>query len=135
MSAVSDAAIESLRGVELFDGLDDGVLQRILDRATEFEVPAGHVLIQPHMEASGMFVVEQGQVLVEGPDLHVERGAGECFGELALLSEHGHRMARVQAKTPVKGLAISRDDFWEMLEAEPRIALTLLRVVGRRLAG
>ena len=132
---MSDSAIESLRSVELFEGLNDDVLGRIFEHATEFEVPAGHVLIQPHMEASGLFIVEDGTVVVEGPDLHVERGAGECFGEMALLSEHGHRMARVQAKTPVRGLAISREDFWELLEAEPRIALSLLRVVGRRFAG
>lgn len=128
------AAVDSLRTVGLFAGLDDRVLTQIVDRATEFEVPAGHVLIQPHMEASGMFIVEEGTVLVEGPGLHLERGAGECFGELALLSEHGHRSARVQARTPVRGLAIARDDFWELLEAEPRLALSLLRVVGDRLA-
>lgn len=134
MTEARSDAVESLRGVELFDGLDDEVLRQIVDRATEFEVPAGHVLIQPHMEASGMFILEEGTVLVEGPGLHIERGAGECFGELALLSEHGHRSARVQAKTPVRGLAIARDDFWKMLEAEPKLALALLRVVGHRLA-
>jgi CRP-like cAMP-binding protein len=126
--------IERLRSVELFAGLGDPVLRRILDRATEFEVPAGHVLIQPHLEASGMFVVEEGTVSVERPDLHVERGPGDFFGELALLSEHGHRSARVQAKTAVRGLAISREDFWAMLEEEPAIAVSMLRVVGHRLS-
>ena len=40
----------------------------------------------------------------------------------------------MRAKTPVKGLAISRMAFKELLEREPRVAVRMLPVLGRRLA-
>lgn len=130
----SPSPIERLRGIELFRELDDPALERIATSATEFEVPAGHVLVQPNMEAAGMFLIEDGTVSVEAPGQHFERGAGECVGELALLAPGLHRTARVQAKTPIRGIAIAREPFEELLTSQPSIALGLLRVVATRLA-
>ena len=92
--------IEKLREIPLFADLHDHTLRRIAELSTEFEEPAGWVLVEVGQPGSGMFVLEEGTVEVQTPDGRAwELGAGEFFGELALLTDHP-RNARIRAKTP-----------------------------------
>ncbi len=126
--------VNALKTIPLFASLPEKSLRRILECANEVEVPAGQVLVQPGLEGSGLFVIEDGTVVVELPQRKAELGAGECFGELALLTPDAVRTARVRAKTPVRVLAISRYDFRKLLESEPKLALSMLETVATRLA-
>ena len=127
--------IPKLRAIPIFAGLDDGALERIAAVATEFEATAGHVLTQPGQQGSGMFIVEEGSVVVE---LHngasVTLGPGEFFGELAILAPGVSRTARVRASTPVRCLAISRLEFDRVLAEQPAIAVAMLPVLAKRIA-
>ncbi|MGH2756218.1 MAG: Crp/Fnr family transcriptional regulator [Actinomycetota bacterium] len=127
--------ISKLRAVPLFAGLNDEALAQILEHATDFEAAPGHVLVQPNQPGAGLFVIEEGSVTVELKDRKIELGEGEFFGELALLDESAVHGARVCAATPLRALAISRDRFDELLENEPSIAKSMLRVLARRLSG
>ncbi len=129
----ADERLARLRGVPIFAGLGDDVLQRILGASTELDVPAGQVLARAHDPGAGMFVLEEGTVVVEAPGRTIELGPGEFFGELSLLVPESTRVARVRAKTQVRCVAINRLDFEELLEDEPRVALAMLPVVARRL--
>jgi CRP-like cAMP-binding protein len=131
---VSEGAAEGLRSVPLFAQLDDDELERVAAVASEFEVPAGHVLIEHGQPGSGMFCITDGSVTVELPGGAVELGPGEFVGELALLADGITRIARVRATTPVKGLALGRAGFAELLEREPHVAVRMLPVLARRLA-
>ena len=126
---------ERLREIPLFSELSDGALRSLSEIAAEVEVPAGQVMIRPYDPGLGMFVVEEGKVVVE---LHqgreVELGPGEFFGELALLIPEGIRAARVRAETDVRCLAIARHDFEALLENEPGISVAMLPVLARRLS-
>jgi CRP-like cAMP-binding protein len=83
---------------------------------------------------SGMYIVEEGRVVVEGHGgLHKELGSGEFFGELTLLVPEAHRVARVRAATDVRCVAIRRDDFTQLIEAEPVLAVAMLPTLARRL--
>ena len=126
-------AVERLRGVPLMATMDDSALKLCAQVATEFEVPAGHVLAEHGQPGSGMFLIAEGTVVVQLPAGPVELGPGEFFGELALLADVG-RIARVRASTPVRGLAIGRKEFSELLDREPRVAVAMLPVLARRLA-
>lgn len=127
-------SVDRLRTIPLFAQLEDPALDRVADLANEFSVPAGHVLIESGHPGLGVFIVEEGTVAVElGDQKTVELGAGDAFGELSVLTDQA-RTARVHAITEVECLAIRRDDFAELLESEPRIALVLLRVLAERLA-
>ena len=97
------------------------------------EASAGQVLVEARTAGSGMFVVEEGSVVVEREGRTIELGAGQFFGELALLTDT-QRTARVRAKTYARLLAIGRDQFRELLESEPKIALAMLEVLAKRLA-
>jgi len=125
--------LDVFRAIPLFSGLSDDAIARIVDLAAEAEVPAGQVLIEPGREGSGLFVIEEGSVLVEKGDKTVELGPGEFVGELALLVPDAPRSARVQAKTQVRLLAISRQHFAKLLEEEPKLALSMLHELAARL--
>ena len=125
--------LSRLRQIPIFAGLEEPVLQRILGVSVELQVPAGQVLAKADDPGAGMFVVEEGTVIVEAPGRTIELGPGEFFGELALLVPESRRVARVRAETPVRCIAINRLDFEELLDDEPRLALAMLPVVARRL--
>jgi CRP-like cAMP-binding protein len=130
-----EARVDRLRGIPIFQDLSDASLARVAACMTEFEAPAGYVLIQPHAAGQGMFVVEDGDVVVERPnrpDVHL--GPGQFVGELALLSQRGKRVARARVGTPSVLLALSREDFEAILEEEPRIAVSMLRTLADRMA-
>lgn len=125
--------LSALRSVPIFEGLSDASLERVLELGTEFEAPAGFVLAEAHLPGSGMFVIEEGTVHVDAGHTHVELSPGDFFGELSLLNPDSKRTGRVQAKTPVKCLAIGRKEFRELLTSEPTIALHMLETLAARL--
>ena len=131
----SSDQIARLRNVPLFADLPDEVLADIAARATSFEASEGHVLVQPNMAGTGLFVIEDGSVRVEAPGRKIELGPGEFFGELALLDENATHGARVTAASAVRCLALGREDFDALLVGQPRLAIAMLKTVARRLAG
>jgi CRP-like cAMP-binding protein len=125
--------IEQLRSISLFAELSDHGLKRVAELSSEFEAPAGWVLVEIGQPGSGMFVLEEGTVQVHTPDgREWELGPGDFFGELALLTDHP-RNARIRAKTPVRCLAISRADFSKLLKEEPEIAVAMLPTLAERI--
>jgi CRP-like cAMP-binding protein len=127
--------VQRLRRVDLFSTLDDDALGLVASLGTEVDAPAGKVLTQHQQPGTGMFVIDEGRAVVElRGGRERELGPGDCFGELALLTAEGERTARVRAETKLRCYAIARDDFQELLEREPRIAVALLTVLASRLA-
>lgn len=124
---------EALRSIPLFAGLSEAARLRIVDVAGELDARAGQVLIQPRAEGSGMFVVEEGSVVVERDGRNIELGPGQFFGELSLLTST-LRTARVRALSDARLLAIGRSEFQALLESEPGLACALLEVLAQRLA-
>lgn len=127
-------AVDKVRAISLFAGLDDGSLGRVAALFSEVEAPAGQVIVEHGHAGSGMFLLEEGTVSVEIPGGAVELGAGEFFGELSILADDVPRTARVRATSPIRALVIGRPDFRRLLEAEPRIAVAMLPVLAHRLA-
>jgi CRP-like cAMP-binding protein len=125
--------LETLKAIPLFEGLSQRSLRNILDMSGELEAEPGQVLVQPRMQGAGLFVIEEGTVVVELHGKSIELGAGQFFGELALLTSTA-RTARVRAKTPARLIAISRSEFRNLLESEPKMAVAMLEVLAKRLA-
>ena len=101
------SATHRLHEIPLFAELSDAALARVADIATEIECPAGTVLAVADDPGSGMFVVEEGTVVVEARGgVHIELGPGEFVGELTLLVPDAHRIGRIRAATDVRCLAI-----------------------------
>ena len=134
MSEAKTDQFANLRLVPLFAELPDEVLAQIARCATDFEASEGHVLVQPNVPGTGLFIIEEGTVVVEAQGKKIDLGPGEFFGELALLDEGATHSARVSAASPLRCLAIGRGDFDDLLTSQPRLALTMLKIVARRLA-
>ncbi len=114
-----------LVALPLFADLDDAQLDRLAAATTEFEAPAGQALIERGRAGSGMFVLEEGEAVVEAPEGTRELGPGDVFGERALLGEDIERTARVRARTDVRCLAIARPEIERLLAEDPRVAARL----------
>jgi CRP-like cAMP-binding protein len=128
----SGDSLERLRQIPAFGDVGNDVLARIVDASSELSVPAGRVLIRADDPGAGMFVLQEGTVLVEGHGRTIELAAGSVFGELSLLVPEATRVARVRATTPVRCLVIDRARFEELLD-EPAFTRAMLRVVAQRL--
>ena len=125
--------IAQLREIHMFAALPDDALDQVAASAADFAAPAGHVLIQPNQLGNGLLILTSGRATVELGAQSIACDAGECLGELSLLVDGVHHVARVRAATDVRGFAISRDDFDKLLGSDSRIALALLRSLARRL--
>lgn len=128
-----DDIISTLRAIPLFADLDDQAIEQLTAIATMVDVPKGAILIERGTPGSGMFVIVEGEVEVYLRDRTVALGPGEFVGELSLLTDDATRVARVQATSDLRCLAISRPAFTELLHDHPAIALPMLSTLARRL--
>lgn len=133
MSLTTDRKIELLATVALFDGLGPEGLARIAERAIEVDFPAGRQIVRQGEVGTGFFLVVagRGRVVRDGETI-AELGPGDFFGELSLLDREP-RLATVAAETPTTCLAIASWEFETLLETQPRLAISILRGVARRL--
>lgn len=127
--------VAALRRSAVFGGLDEPLLASLAASMAEVTFPAGQVLIEARAPGSGMFVIDEGTVVVQTRDAGpVELGPGEVVGELALLTADGTRTARVQAKTDVRCLTLDRATLQQALDEQPTLAIALLQSAVDRLA-
>lgn len=97
----------------------------------------GAVLFREDEPGDTMFVIQQGQVRItkagrEGPKTLAVLGAGEFFGEMAILNSKP-RTATAEAITPLRVLEIDAKMFSQMIVSNTEIAVRLITKLARRL--
>jgi len=99
----------------------------------------GARLVRQGESSRGAFLIREGQVEAQvalpggGRHTVAELGAGEMFGEMALI-ERGVCSATVVARTGVEGWFIEREDFRAMVASRDAAALEMQRAITRVLA-
>src|SRR4029450_9446086 len=98
---------------------------------------AGEVIVQENDFGETAYVIAQGQVEVskerDGQNVHLAYlGAGETFGEMSMIDEKP-RSATVTAVAETGVSEIRRDGFFNSFQTEPKVVLTLLKVLFERL--
>jgi CRP/FNR family cyclic AMP-dependent transcriptional regulator len=128
-----DVKVEALGEVPLFEGLSKKHL-RALARVTEdLAVKAGTVLCREGRLGREFFVIVDGTAEVtKGGKWLATRGAGEFFGEIALLTTTT-RTATVTATTPVRGFILTRGDFRIVLDENPGVERKVMQALAERL--
>jgi CRP-like cAMP-binding protein len=98
-------------------------LRRLEGAGVATEIPAGRVLIERGQHGAGLYVIQEGTVVVETSDEGVrEMGPGEIVGERALFSAGGTRAARVRAATDLRVIAVDRSEVERLCADDPDFA-------------
>jgi CRP-like cAMP-binding protein len=125
---------ERLKDVPLFAGLSSKELRLIAHLATYLEEPAGTTLTAQGASGNEFIIVLEGEVdVIKDGEVIASRGAGDYFGEIALLDDRP-RTATVVAKTPVQIEVINRQEFSGMLAEVPELSGKLMTTMAQRLA-
>ena len=131
---MSDERIETLRKVQLFDGLSDKELAAVANAVKERRFDTGDTVVGEGEGGVGFFVIADGTVRVESRgERRATLGAGASFGEVALLDEGGRRTAAVIAESPVSAFGLTSWQFTPLLEQHPHIAVKVAKILARRL--
>jgi CRP-like cAMP-binding protein len=122
-----------LKAVDLFIGLTDEQLQRLIDISHELVYNANDTIFAQGDDGDRLFLIRQGQVeiLVESesgkPRSQVYLGQGQLFGEMALI-DYGKRSATVRAiRNGTIVDVIDRDAFTRLCDEDKAIGYTVMR--------
>ena len=118
--AIDGEALELLRRLPIFAPLSAPAMERVLASSVRVEAPGGTVLIREGDAGDRFYVVASGtfEVSVHG-DLVSHGGAGDYFGEIALLRDIP-RTATIKTLEAVRLIAIDRDPFLEAVTGHAR---------------
>lgn len=126
---------ELLGELPLFSAFTSRELSRVAAVARRVEAEKGDVLATEGRAGRLFYVIERGRAsVVVGGNEVATLGAGESFGEMALLDQ-GPRSATVIAREPMTLYVIDAHDFGELLEDVPFLTRKILRGVSNRLRG
>lgn len=108
----------------------------LLDTAGPHEIIAlrpGQVLFYEDDQADALYVVKSGTLrVVRGDTVYETLRAGSVVGEMAIIDEQ-RRSASVIAGTHAELIRLDEAKFLSLIANTPRFALTLMRVMSRRL--
>jgi len=117
---------EALANMPLFGKLTERELLRVMQAVDAREYADGDTVIREGDKGDELFIVLAGIAVVKRGDQVLTRlGAGEHFGEMALIRSVP-RSATVVAEGPAELIAIKRSDFFELLRKEHEIAVKML---------
>jgi MFS family permease len=123
--------VERLRIDPVFAYIGGPALARLGDRVEHVTAAPGEVVIAEGQQGDRYYLIVDGRVSVSIGGIEVRTmGAGESFGEIALLRDVV-RQATVTANTELELLAVSRDDFLSTVTGHPRSLATATEIADR----
>ncbi len=130
--------ITSLRKSSLFAGLSDPELAEVAACLVTRTFGKGVFIFHKDSPGQTLYIIESGRVRIfilseSGQEISLNvYGPGEVIGELSFL-DGKPRSASAVATEPTITYALRREDFFQRLEAHPRLAVRLLEVLAARL--
>jgi CRP/FNR family cyclic AMP-dependent transcriptional regulator len=128
----------ALRRVPLLQDLDDAVVQIFARVARVKHVPRHTYLFYQDDEGDAAYIVRSGEIAIvlstsDGRELVINvMRAGDCFGELALLTRTP-RSASALAEKDSFVVVLPRLEFLNELERQPKLLRHLLEITAQRL--
>jgi CRP-like cAMP-binding protein len=127
--------VELIREVPLFANLSKRELEEVASIADEIDFREGKELIREGARGREFFVLLDGAVEVTQDGHRINQlGAGDFFGEIALVLPSSVRTATVTASTAVEALVITGQNFRSLLQRSPKIELKVLKAAAERLS-
>lgn len=128
-----------LHAVDLFTGLNETQLAALAEIGQVSEFNRGDIIMKEGEQTTAVYIVLKGQVEVvselnENTTSLIILGAGQSFGEMALL-DAGPRSATIRCLSPEASmLAFSREDLLAFWDRECRVGYRMLFNIARDLA-
>jgi serine phosphatase RsbU (regulator of sigma subunit) len=140
MSEKQSMQKEDLIGkISLFAGLPRVELEQLARTLQPCEFPEQAVLFQEGQSDDHCFILLEGQVEIikalgdaNERNLGV-RSQGALLGEMSLFSQRGAHTATVRARSALKALKMTRQDFDALLHRRPSLAYQIVSSLSRRL--
>ena len=127
-----------LEKVALFSGLSPEALEALERHATTKRYRRNTVIVEKGDDSNNLYVLLSGRIRVYLADdagkeivLDTADEPGAHFGELALLLDRP-RTASVETLEDARFMVISRASFLECLEANPQIAIGIMRYLAEK---
>lgn len=128
---MAEGAVDLLQRVPLFSDLDRKELERIAASMKERTFSAGDTVTAEGSSGVGFFVIESGNATVTiGGEERRRLGAGDYFGEVALLNESA-RTATITADSDLKCYGLTSWEFRPLVETHGSIAWKLLQAMSK----
>jgi trk system potassium uptake protein TrkA len=126
---------DALRQVDFLAALDDSEMERIAQGIVVRTQPAGEVLFRRGDPGETFYIVLSGEVTLETEDRTVVEHVrpGGFFGELAILTGQPRATSAVVHRD-AQLAEIGREDFQDVVMANPSVAVAMSRILGQRLA-
>lgn len=129
--AAEDARLQQFG---LFAGMNPSDLRQIAGYLRPMRYRSGEQIFRAGAPAEGLFLVEKGTVGVQAVGgVAWQAGAGESFGERALLTNQPHNTSAV-AETDVDVWTMSKADFDMLMNRYPALAISMSRILSQRLS-
>lgn len=133
-----DLIIPKLRSLPMFSDLSSADLEALAGMVSYKQIPKGAFIITQNERGSTMYLLVSGRVKVslasaDGKELALNYlDAPAHFGEMSLVDAEP-RSADVIAATDVEVLGLDSKDLSDAIKLQPRLALTLIATLSRRL--
>jgi CRP/FNR family transcriptional regulator, cyclic AMP receptor protein len=138
MARSSDTAADALKLVPFFANLGPADAAALVERLVVRRFQAGQVIFHLNDPAGLLYIITSGKVKIsqstadgQGATLAI-LGAGDFFGELALLDD-SPRSATAEAIQTTETLTLHREEFMDFIDHNPGFAHHVLRTLARRI--
>ena len=138
MSAATTVSTTVLKSVPMFGSFPEDQLRALATMVTRRSAPRGSVIMREGDRIDSLYIVISGRLKVmmgeaDGKEVILSiLGPGEFFGEMGLIDD-SPRSASVIAIEPCELLSVTKRAFKKCLAENTEVAMTVLRVVVRRL--
>ncbi|MGO4705797.1 cyclic nucleotide-gated ion channel [Microvirga sp. 2MCAF38] len=117
--------------VPLFADLDAEEVALVMHRLRSQSCVPGELIVRKGDEAHSMYLIAAGEVEVLVPGEAVRLGAGDFFGEAAVLKRR-RRHVTVRAVTPCRLLVLDAEDLHQLIASDPTMAQHIEEVIQSR---
>ena len=130
-----DTKVDALAKAPLFAALSRQELGELAKATEDLEVEEGKTLTREGDLGREFFVIVDGDVSVTQDGNEIRRlGAGDFFGEIALIYDNARRTATVTAASPLRFFVLTRQSFRSLLEHQPEIEEKVMAALEERLS-
>jgi CRP-like cAMP-binding protein len=133
--------LDTIRSVEILQGLNDSELATVVRRAKRMEYKAGGVIVREKSPGGMLHIIIEGSVDVKKKSDDTERTlaalkVGEIFGEMSLFDDAPYS-ASVVARENTSTLSLYKNDFLDFAGQHPevafKVAVNIINTLAERL--